>query len=97
MNAKALINIKDLSLVTGLSVASLRYHIRKGRIQPLRFGRRVLFNLESIVDENFKLGRENSNSLATCSDETVSPPSTLLFENKKDRRPAFRKGKGKGS
>ena len=44
-----LVDINGLSNVLGLSVASVRWHIRKGRIRAVRVGRRLLFDPKEVV------------------------------------------------
>jgi predicted DNA-binding transcriptional regulator AlpA len=45
-----LVNLKELSRIVGRSESSLRYHIRKGRIQPsAKFGRSPSFDSEEVM------------------------------------------------
>lgn len=44
-----LINIKELSIMLGLSQSAIRYHVRCGRITPIRtLGRRLLFDAQKV-------------------------------------------------
>lgn len=46
-----LLNLKQLSEFLGLSDSALRYHVRHGRIAPLRLGKRMLFHREEVLKQ----------------------------------------------
>lgn len=51
-NLPMLVDLPTLSSLLGLSPASIRHHIRKGRITPIRsLGRRILFDPEQVLQE----------------------------------------------
>lgn len=52
-----LVDFQGLTVITGLSLAALRWHHRMGRIKCLRFGRRILFDHEEVLKDLKKASR----------------------------------------
>lgn len=52
-----LMTITDVSKQTGLSVASIRWHVRQNRLRPLRLGRRILFDPTQVLKDLQKLSK----------------------------------------
>lgn len=52
-----LLSIKTLSALTGLSEASIRWHLRHKRLKNIRLGRRILFDPQVVLKDLQKLSK----------------------------------------
>ena len=46
---KSLVDILEIAAVIGRSVPAVRWHIKQGRIKPIRLGRRLLFDPDDVI------------------------------------------------
>lgn len=75
---KRLIGIDALSLSLGISCASVRWHVRNGRIPVVRIGRTVRFDLEDVLAALKNQNRKDLDGLRTESQINKQP---LIFDN----------------
>ena len=48
---KALLTLSELSTYLGLSNHAVRWHVRCGRIRPVRLGRRLFFQADEVLED----------------------------------------------
>lgn len=52
-----LLSLQELSQFLGISPSAVRFHVRKRRINPLRLGRRLLFDREMVMMDLKKISK----------------------------------------
>lgn len=75
---RALVSIRQLSEIIGVSVHAIRYHIRMGRITPIRIGRRMVFDADDVI-QSLKMDSAAKRTGTTPARHVSGEPS--VFEN----------------
>lgn len=78
-----LVGIEELGRLLSLSPSAIRYHVRCGRITPIRgLGRRVLFDLEAVRDEITRGSEPRHRSVARCPRTELIHSGHKIFESR---------------